>query len=312
MLGDATTATARPTKIENMFGAGAGAVDRMPMFKICLSRVGDMLFEQMRQLMAAPPRVALVDCRSMTAEDAFALHQGTSAIAVFSASGWNGLCYMTCDMAAAFAALEMLLGADPSETPVEAERALSHIERRVAAVFFKTLLGSISNAFMLVAETSFDMVTTWAEPDFDEIRPRSAMNVARFVIETPKRKGNIHFLVPDEVLAPVRQAMSTIPEKDDGNQDPIWEELVRKEFNRSKVSLTAVLDEREGTLDEIARLRVGDVLELNATTESHVAVETNGERLLWCTLGKSNGIYMLRVEEFVNKEQELLDNILSA
>ncbi len=312
MLGDATTAAARPTKIENMFGAGAGAVDRMPMFKLCLSRVGDMLFEQMRQIMSVPPRVALLDCRSMTAEDAFALHQGTSAIAVFSASGWNGLCYMTCDMGAAFAALEMLLGADPNEAAVTADRPLSHIERRVASVFFKTLLGAISNAFMMVAETGFDMVTTWAEPDFDEIKPRSAMNVARFVIETPKRKGNIHFLVPDDILAPIRSALATMPEKDEGNTDSIWEDLVRKEFNRSKVSLTAVLDERQGTLGEIAGLRVGDVLELNATTESQVAVETNGERLLWCTLGKSNGVYMLRVEEFVNKEQELMDNILSA
>lgn len=311
---DAVMAAPRPksTKIENMFGAGAGAVDRMPMFKLCLSRVGEMMFEQLKPLMASPPRLSLLDCRSMTAEDAFDLHGGTTAIAIFSATGWNGLCYMTCDMDASFLALELLLGADPEDEPVTAERPLSNIERRLAAVYFKTILGHIASAFMLTAETGFEFVSTWAEPDYDEIKPRSAMNVARFVIETPKRKGNIHFLVPDNVLDPVREALSVVPTKEETANDAIWEELVRKEFNRSKVSITAVLDEREGTLAEIARLRVGDIVELNATTESLIAVETNAERIMWCALGKSNGLYMLRVEEFVNKEQELMDNILSA
>lgn len=307
-------ATARPTstKIENMFGAGAGAVDRMPMFKLCLSRVGEMMFEHMKSQMPAPPRLALQDCRSMTAEDAFDLHGGPTAIAIFSATGWNGLCYMTCDMEAAFVALELLLGADPNEEPVRVERPISNIERRVAAVFFKSVLDHVASAFMMTAETGFEFVSTWSEPDYDEIKPRSAMNVARFTIETAKRKGQIHFLVPDAVLAPVRDALSVMPEKEDAANDPIWEDLVRQEFNRSKVQITAILDEREGTLDEIARLRVGDILQLIATTESLVAVETNAERIMWCALGKSNDVYMLRVEDFVNKQQELMDHILSA
>mgnify|MGYP000856153638 CR=1 FL=1 len=304
-------ATARPTKIENMFGTSAGAVDRMPTFRAKLATVGEMLFEQMRPIMPAPPRFSLVDCRSMTAEDAFALHGGPPAIGVFDTSGWSGKVYMTCDMSTAYIALEMLMGSVAGETPFMADRPLTNIERRVAAVFFKTMLGAIQNAFLLVAETSFEFVTTWSEPDFDEIKPRSVMNVARFQVETATRRGRIHFLVPDESLASVREAMSADPRRGQENYDSTWEERIKAEFNRSKVALTAILDEREGTLDEIARLRVGDVLELNATTESLVAVETNGERLMYCTLGKSGGAYMLRVEDFVNSEQEMMDNILS-
>ena len=304
-------ATARPTKIENMFGMSAGAVDRMPMFKAKLATVGPTLFEQMKPIMSAPPRISLLDCRSITAEESFGLHRGSSAIGVFDTSGWSGLCYMTCDMSAAFIALEMLMGASTKEAPFKADRPLTNIERRVAAVFFKTVLGAISNAFMIVAETSFELVKTWPEPDWDEIKPRSVMNVARFLVETDVRKGEIHFLVPDESLASVREAMSANPRREEENYDETWEQRIKAEFNRSKVSLTAVLDEREGTLGEIARLRVGDVLELNATTDSLVTVETNGERLMYCTLGKSGATYMLRVEDFVNKEQEMMDNILS-
>lgn len=304
-------ATARSTKIEDMFGAGAGAVDRMPMLRVCLGGVGNILFEQLRASMKSPPRVSLLNCRSMTAEDAFALHGGPCAIAVLSASGWGGLCYMTCDKGAAVLILEMLLGADPAEATGTLGSEISKMERKLSGVFFKTFCGAISTAFASVAETAFDIEKSWSQPDFDEIKPRSAMIVARYGIETAGRKGNIHFLVPNDTLAPVRQALETQPVADNEVHDETWEERIRNEFNRSKVSLTAILDERPGTLGEIASLRVGSILEINATADSRIVVETNGERLMWCLLGKSGDVYTLRVEDFVNKEQELMDNILA-
>jgi flagellar motor switch protein FliM len=309
---EAAMATVRPTKIEDMFGDGAGAADRMPMIGLNLGKVGPMLFELMRQSMPVPPRISMQACRSMTAEDAFALHGGPCAIAVYSTTGWSGPCFVTCNRTAANVILEMLLGADPAEPSPTDERPISKAERRISTIFFKTFLGCVSSAFIMTAETDFDLTTTWAEPDFDEVKPRSSMIVARFDIETSKHKGEIHFLIPDDSLANVREALSQRPETDSDVQDDRWEEAVRKQFNRSSVTLTAILDERPGTLGEIAGLRPGDILELNATTESTVVVETNNERLLWCSLGKSNGVYTLRVEEFVNKEQELMDNILAS
>lgn len=302
----------RQSKIDDMFGAAAGAVDRVPMLRVCLSKVGGMLFDQMKPLMKAPPRVTLTGCQSMTAEDAFALHGGPCAITVLHAYGWDGPCFMTCDQAAAFLILEMLLGADPNETPDLKPRDLTKLERKLSEVFFKTLYGVIASSFASVAEVTFEVAKTWMQPDFDEVKPRSAMIVARFEIEGKVRKGNIHFLVPDDTLAPVREALATLPKSGDDVQDESWEETIRTEFNRSHVSLTAVLDERPGTLGEIASLRVGDILEINATADSHVVVETNGERLLYCLLGKSGDVYTLRVEDFVNKQQELMDNILAA
>jgi flagellar motor switch protein FliM len=305
-------AATKQTKIDDMFGAAAGAVDRLPMLRVCMAGVPNILFEQMRATMSSPPRASLTACQSMTAEDAFALHGGPCAISVLSTSGWGGLCYMTCDKGAAFLILEMLLGADPSEAPVMLGRDITKLERKLAGVFFKTMCSAISAAFASVAETSFEIVKSWAQPDFDEVKPRSAMIVARFAIEGATRKGNIHFLVPNDALAPVREALSTLPKTDSDVNDETWEERIRAEFNRSQVTVAAILDERPGTLGEIASLRVGDVLPINATADSHVVVETNGERLMYCLLGKSGDVYTLRVEEFVNKEQELMANILAA
>jgi flagellar motor switch protein FliM len=40
-------------------------------------------------------------------------------------------------------------------------------------------------------------------------------------------------------------------------------------------------------------------------------VECNGERMLWCHLGKANGVYTLRVDGFVDREQEFMEDILA-
>ena len=69
---------------------------------------------------------------------------------------------------------------------------------------------------------------------------------------------------------------------------------MQSEVTRAHVVVSAVLDERMGDLGEVAQFKVGHVLELNATAHGRVRLECNGERLMWCHLGKSQGKYTLR------------------
>ena len=57
--------------------------------------------------------------------------------------------------------------------------------------------------------------------------------------------------------------------------------------------------------------RVGQVLELKATPRTRVHLECDGERMVVCQFGKSNGVYTLRVDDFVDREQEFMNDILS-
>ena len=82
-------------------------------------------------------------------------------------------------------------------------------------------------------------------------------------------------------------------------------------ITRAHVMLTAVLDERMGDLGEVARFEVGQVVELNATAHGRVQLECNGERLMWCNLGKSQGKYTVRIDELVDREQEFMNELLS-
>ena len=62
------------------------------------------------------------------------------------------------------------------------------------------------------------------------------------------------------------------------------------------------------TLGDIASLRAGEVLALQANAKTQVRLECNAEPLFFCDLGQADGFYTLRTDDFVDQEQELLDN----
>ena len=113
-------------------------------------------------------------------------------------------------------------------------------------------------------------------------------------------------------LSALRKPLSQAAPKAAPQPDPGWAQHIRKEVTRTHVTLTAILDERPGLLAEVFDLKVGQIVELDATPQSRVRVESNGERLMWCDFGKSNGVYTLRVDSFVDREQEFMDEILVA
>jgi flagellar motor switch protein FliM len=53
------------------------------------------------------------------------------------------------------------------------------------------------------------------------------------------------------------------------------------------------------------------VIELQASPRSPIQLQNNNETVFWCQLGQRDGSYVLRVQDFVDQEQEFFDDILS-
>ena len=123
--------------------------------------------------------------------------------------------------------------------------------------------------------------------------------------------GRSSIAVPQSAIGAMRQAFSRTSSKDASLPDLRWSEQIEREITRASVTLTAVLDERPMRLGEISHFRVGQVVELKATPRTRVHLECDGERMVLCQFGKSNGVYTLRVDDFVDREQEFMNDILS-
>jgi flagellar motor switch protein FliM len=123
--------------------------------------------------------------------------------------------------------------------------------------------------------------------------------------------GGITLMMSQSVLSPMRNELSRTAGPESVRPDPAWSQKIQSEVSRANVDLVAVLDEQEISLAEVARFSVGQVLPLKATPEGTLRVECNGEPLINCEIGKSNGVYALRVRDFVDQQREFMDDILA-
>ena len=211
-----------------------------------------------------------------------------------------------------FAIVEMMLGGDGSQPAYAGKRPFSKIETRIAAAFFERFAKALSASVAPVAATQFALEVAANTIDFDPIGGRNtAVFAVKLNLDVLGRGGEILIAVPQSAIAAMRQAFSRTSSKDASLPDPRWSQQIEREITRASVTLNAVLDERTMRLGEISQFRVGQVLELKATPRTRVHLECDGERMVLCQFGKSNGVYTLRVDDFVDREQEFMNDILS-
>jgi flagellar motor switch protein FliM len=292
-------------------GAGSG-IERLPMLRVGLDNVGKACAEDLKTLTSIPMRLKLAGVESGTAGDLLGGERGTRTVALFEAPGWATRIVISAERAAIFAIVESLLGGDGSQTAPAMDRPVSKIEVGVAGVFFAAIARALGAAFTPIAPSAFNLVMTADQLDFERIPRGEPMVAARFRLEALESATELLVAIPRAALEALQKPLSRVPAKDKLRPDPGWARQIEKEVARASVTLTAVLDERPGTLGEITQFRVGEVLELKASPQSRVRVECNGERVMWCDLGKSGGVYTLRVDAFVDREQEFIDDIRAA
>jgi flagellar motor switch protein FliM len=313
MAASGTHNAVRREPIAGLLASGAKFADRLPMLRIVLERAAAACTEELGKMVRPPVALSIERVMSGPAVAMLSPYDdGQCLVGVLDAPGWNSRVMVCADRGAVFAIVEALLGSDGSEPPFSDPRPHSKIEVRLVRLLFESVGRALEQAFEPIAATAFEAGEIGERVDFDAIgRRNNAVVLVRLRLEVLKRGGEILIAVPQAVLNPMREALSVVPEPEIAVADPRWSRQIQTEITRTSVRLTAVLDERMASLSEIAGLKVGQILPLNATPQSRVRVESNGEPLLSCQIGKSNGVYTLRVEGYIDKEQEFIDGLLA-
>jgi len=298
--------------IQALFGGATTSLDRLPMLRAVFERAASTCAQEMRAFAINAPLLTVTSVDAGLAADVFAQHDGAIVAGVVHAPGWNTRLLVSARRSAVFAIVEMMLGGDGSQPAYAGKRAFSKTETRIAMAFFERFAKALVASVASVAPTPLTLESAANAIDFDPIGGRAtAVFAVTLNLDVMGRGGEILIAVPQSAIVAMRQAFSRTVGKDAMQPDPRWSQQIEREITRASVSLSAVLDERSMRLGEISRFRVGQLLQLKATPRTRVHLECDGERMVRCQFGKSNGVYTLRVDEFVDREQEFMNDILS-
>lgn len=311
------TATATPPMLESdaLKAAFMGAfdrLDRLPTLRAALERTASLCTDNMRDMCDPPPELTLKHLETGAASDMLAQHEDESVAAGITVAQWNTRALMSADRACVSAIVEMMLGGDGKAQPTQLDRPYSSIDIGIARQFFTHIAAALEAAFAPIAKSTFVVEAATDRLDFDVVgRRHSAVVVAGFTLRVWEREGEVLLVAPKNAIDAMRQVLAQPVSDEAQKEDPRWSDQIRDEITRTSVTLSGVLDERLAPLHELAELKVGQIVPLSATAASRIRVECGGEPLLWCQLGKSNGVYTLRVEEPIDRDQEFMNDILA-
>lgn len=297
---------------DRLLDAAGLSLDRLPMLHVIFDRMTTFCADHLRHLAASPMYYSLSEIESGRIGDVLEMYEANAIAGIFHVPEWDSHVLVGFDRDFIFTMVEVLLGSDGSEPPVDEERGFSNIELRLAQAIFEQMGKALQASFALVVDTPFKFERLETRMDFAVIGRRNNQSVvAKFLLQALNRGGEMFVIIPQSVLNPMRQTLGRVLSGDSSTRDPRWAKQIANEVKRTEVTLKAVLEERHLCLGEIADLKVGQVLELQATPRSRVKLEGNNQGLFWCHVGKAEGSYVLRVDEFIDQEQEFIDDVLS-
>lgn len=295
------------------------SIDRLPMLQMVFDRTATSCAEAVRQISSAPAYFSVAGVNSQRIGDALNAHAYNAIAGILHAREWDARILIGFDRDFIFTLLEVLFGADGSERAYryepdfpDDERPYTNIEIQVAQSLCELVAKNLKNAFAPVCDVNFDFERIETRMYFATIGSRSNLAVqAQFLVQGLDNCGQMFVIIPQTALNPIRQNLAHVHSGQSSARDPRWSKQIRTEVQRTEVRLSAVLEEREMTLGEIAGLELGQVIELQSSPRSPVQLRCNDETVFWCQLGQREGSYVLKIQDAANQEQEFLDDLLS-
>lgn len=285
--------------------AGGLSLDRMPMLNVVFDRLTSGCSDNLKPLVASPVYFAFNGFASGRFGEMLDAYENNAVAGIFHAPEWDSHILVGLDRDFLFTMVEALFGSDGGEPPVEDERAFSSLEIRLAQTILEQVGRALESSFSLVSATPFRLERTETRMEFAVIGGRNNKAVeAKFTIQALNRGGEMFLILPQSVINPMRPALSKVLTGDTAARDPKWTQQIAAEVQKAEVTLRAVLEERLLTLGEIADLKVGQIIGLDATPSTRVKLEGNDRPLFWCHMGQAQGSYVLRVDEAIAQDKE--------
>ncbi|MBN6150077.1 flagellar motor switch protein FliM [Xanthomonas sp. AmX2] len=153
-------------------------------------------------------------------------------------------------------------------------REFTPTEMRVIQLMLKQTFADLHEAWAPVMDVDFEYINSEINPHFANIvTPREYVVVSRFHVELEGGGGEIHITLPYSMLEPIRELLDAGIQSDRVDRDESWNIMLREQLNNAEVTLSSVLAQKQISLRELTRLKVGDVLPIELPKQVPLCVE---------------------------------------
>lgn len=278
------------TGIKAVLEQSLQSYDKLPMLEIIFEKFIRQLSTALRNLTSEPVDVSIDSFSSLRFRNYFDSLKNPSTIVVFKAVEWENLGLLILENNMIFSFVELLLGGKKNmlqSDDSDSERILTSIEQGLARQIAEVILIELSHAFDQITPSTFNFERLESNPNFVTIsRPGDAVIVLKLKIEIDEQIKNIELLIPYKTIEPVKEQMQQMFLGDKFGIDHEWEQLLSESIHDIDLPIEAVISNKISTVEEIARLKIGDTIIMDHAKEKDIVVRTGPIPLFTGKIGK--------------------------
>jgi flagellar motor switch protein FliM len=203
--------------------------------------------------------------------------------------------------------MDRLLGGSNAELFIP-QRPLTSIELRLVKRITDRALESLSDAWTDLEKVKFELVDTESNPQLVQIvAPNEVVVVIGFEVKMGARAGTMSLCIPFNVIEPVISKL--------GSQSwYAYAGRVRREdqaenisslLGRAKLLLQCYLAETRITIDDLAHLQVGDIIQTDKSQEDDLILQIEGRNKFSGKIGQFRGARALRISRRAAQRERL-------
>jgi flagellar motor switch protein FliM len=233
---------------------------QLPLLEVVSKSFADRAGASLSAMLGRDASMQFTAMESAKSADLQAALPVPATLAVVRLKPLPGFAYISVEPSLLLTLLDGFFGGS-GRAPVDGQAAIAPAAQRFLALMLRGFAADLTAAWAPVTPLELELVKQETNPRLVQMgAPQDSLLVLKFTVEFAARSGRIDWLLPETLLAPVRETLAA-----DGGQTVLrkqepWAPVLTKALQDAEVDTRAILAQAQVSLRELVRLSPGDII----------------------------------------------------
>jgi len=266
---------------------------QLPMLEIIAKVFAERAAGSLSGLLGREAGMQFASIESARAADLQAALPMPASVAVVRLKPLAGFAFVCVDPGLLLVLMDGFFGGS-GRAATDGQTAIAPAAQRFLALLLRSFSADLTAAWTPVSPIELELVKQEINPRLLQLGgPQDSLIVVRFTAEFGACSGRIDWLLPDDMLVPIREALASGGGKPPARKQEAWAPVLSTALQDAELETRAILAQAEISLRELVRLAPGDIIPIEPP--QHVTLLA-GEVPLYCgRFGVSQGRNALKI-----------------
>jgi flagellar motor switch protein FliM len=233
---------------------------QLPLLEVVSKSFADRAGASLSALLGRDASMQFTALESAKSADLQAALPVPASLAVVRLKPLPGFAFVSVEPSLLLTLLDGFFGGS-GRAAVDGQAAIAPAAQRFLALMLRGFAADLTAAWAPVTPVELELVKQETNPRLVQLgAPQESLLVLKFTVEFAARSGRIDWLLPETLLAPVRETLAA-----DGGQTVLrkqdaWAPVLTRALQDAEVDTRAILAQAQVSLRELVRLSPGDII----------------------------------------------------